>query len=79
MNDKLKARIEKYLDEFMLTHGDNLTQEELKSFIGKYLLTTNRCNHYSNVRFLNEILRDRGAEEWKGEYKIVQSFKYSFT
>ena len=67
MNDKLKARIEKYLDEFMLTHGDNLTQEELKSFIGKYLLTTNRCNHYSNVRFLNEILRDRGAEEWKGE------------
>ena len=79
MNDKLKARIEKYLDEFMLTHGDNLTQDELKSFIGKYLLTTNRCNHYANMRFLNEILRDRGAEEWKGEYLSLNILLHKLT
>lgn len=79
MNDKLKARIEKYLDEFMLTHGNDLTQEELKSFIGKYLLTTNRCNYYSNMRFLNEVLREKGIEEWKGEGMYGLIVKHSFT
>lgn len=61
MNKELKKRIEIKLDRYIKEHGIKEMRElDIGKFIKEEMVSRNRCNYYSNIRFIREILEERG-------------------
>ena len=63
MNKKLKKRIENKLDRYIEERGiDSVEELDIGEFIKENMVSRNRCNYYSNIRFVREVLRERGMD-----------------
>lgn len=63
MNKKLKKRIENKLDRYIEERGiEEMCKLDIVEFIKENMVSRNRCNYYSNIRFVREVLRERGMD-----------------
>lgn len=63
MNKKLKKRIENKLERYIEERGiDSVEELDIGEFIKENMVSRNRCNYYSNIRFVREVLRERGMD-----------------
>lgn len=61
MNKELKKRIEIKLDRYIKENGiEEMRELDIGKFIKEEMVSRNRCNYYSNIRFIREILEERG-------------------
>lgn len=63
MNKKLKKRIENKLDRYIKENCiEEMSELDVGEFIKEEMTSRNRCNYYSNIRFVREVLRERGMD-----------------
>ena len=63
MNKELKKRIENKLDRYIKERGiDKMREGDIGKFIKEHMTSRNRCNYYSNIRFMREVLKERGMD-----------------
>ena len=63
MNKALKKRIENKLDRYIKENGiEEMSELEVGKFIKEEMTSRNRCNYYSNIRFMREVLKERGMD-----------------
>lgn len=63
MNKELKKRIEIKLDRYIKEHGiEEMRELDIGEFIKEHMVSRNRCNYYSNIRFMREVLKERGMD-----------------
>ena len=63
MNKKLKKRIEKKVERYIEERGiDKMREGDIGEFIKENMVSRNRCNYYSNIRFVREVLREKGMD-----------------
>lgn len=63
MNKKLKKRIEKKVERYIEERGiEEMREGDVEEFIKENMVSRNRCNYYSNIRFVREVLRERGMD-----------------
>jgi hypothetical protein len=63
MNKALKKRIENKLDRYIKENGiEEMSELEVGEFIKEEMTSRNRCNYYSNIRFMREVLKERGMD-----------------
>ena len=63
MNKALKKRIENKLDRYIKENGiEEMSKLEVGKFIKEEMTSRNRCNYYSNIRFMREVLKERGMD-----------------
>lgn len=63
MNKKLKKRIENKLNRYIEERGiEEMCKLDIVEFIKENMVSRNRCNYYSNIRFVREVLRERGMD-----------------
>lgn len=63
MNKELKKRIENKLDRYIKENGiEEMSELEVGKFIKEEMTSRNRCNYYSNIRFMREVLKERGMD-----------------
>lgn len=63
MNKELKKRIENKLDRYIKETGiEEMREGDIGKFIKEHMVSRNRCNYYSNIRFMREVLRERGMD-----------------
>lgn len=63
MNKELKKRIENKLDRYIEERGiEDVRELDIGEFIKEKVVSRNRCNYYSNIRFIREILEERGID-----------------
>lgn len=63
MNKELKKRIENKLDRYIKENGiEEMRELDIGEFIREHMVSRNRCNYYSNIRFMREVLKERGMD-----------------
>ena len=63
MNKALKKRIKNKLDRYIKENGiEEMREGDIGKFIREHMVSRNRCNYYSNIRFIKEILSERGMD-----------------
>ena len=63
MNKALKKRIKNKLDRYIKENGiEEMSELEVGKFIKEEMTSRNRCNYYSNIRFMREVLKERGMD-----------------
>lgn len=61
MNKELKKRIENKLDRYIKENNiEEMRELDIGKFIKEHMVSRNRCNYYSNIRFVRELLEERG-------------------
>ena len=63
MNKALKKRIKNKLDRYIKENGiEEMSELDVGEFIKEEMTSRNRCNYYSNIRFMREVLKERGMD-----------------